>query len=76
MRASEPGCIDLGFRPESCFWPLGLETHRVTRIKGAKRRSSNLDLSQHALSKGRSGWVAYDRNLLALSKWSWIGPLL
>jgi hypothetical protein len=32
-----PG-IDLGFRPTSYFWPLGLETHLLARIKGAERK--------------------------------------
>jgi hypothetical protein len=31
--------IDLSFRPASYFWPMGLETHLLTRIKGAERRA-------------------------------------
>ena len=34
-----PG-IDLAFRPRSYFWPLGLETHLLTRIKGAERKTA------------------------------------
>ena len=33
-----PG-IDLSFRPASYFWPLGLETHLLARIKGAERKA-------------------------------------
>jgi hypothetical protein len=33
-----PG-IDLSFRPASYFWPMGLETHLLSRIKGAERRA-------------------------------------
>ena len=31
--------IDLSFRPRRCFWPLGLEKHLLTHIKGAARRA-------------------------------------
>ena len=31
--------IDLSFRPTSYFWPMGLETHLLSRIKGAERRA-------------------------------------
>jgi hypothetical protein len=34
-----PG-IDLQFRPPSYFWPLGLETHLLARIKGAERKAA------------------------------------
>ena len=34
-----PG-IDLAFRPTSYFWPLGLETHLLARIKGAERKAA------------------------------------
>jgi hypothetical protein len=33
-----PG-IDLSFRPASYFWPLGLETHLLARIKGFERKA-------------------------------------
>ena len=33
-----PG-IDLSFRPASYFWPLGLQTHLLARIKGAERKA-------------------------------------
>lgn len=32
-----PG-IDLAFRPTSYFWPMGLDKHLLSRIKGAERR--------------------------------------
>jgi hypothetical protein len=57
--------IDLKFRPPSYFWPLGLETHLLARIKGAERQAAlkqlidakRLDqipdfLAQSALSDG------------------------
>ena len=34
-----PG-IDLTFRPKSYFWPLGLDTHLLARIKGAERKAA------------------------------------
>jgi hypothetical protein len=34
-----PG-INFEFRPRSYFWPLGLEQHLLTRIKGAERKSA------------------------------------
>ena len=34
-----PG-INLDFRPPSYFWPLGLETHLLSRIKGAERKAA------------------------------------
>jgi hypothetical protein len=40
MQATELGSIDLGFRPQSYFWPLGLETHLLSRIKGAERKAA------------------------------------
>lgn len=39
MQATETG-IDLAFRPKSYFWPLGLETHLLSRIKGAERKAA------------------------------------
>jgi hypothetical protein len=32
--------IDLEFRPKSYFWPMGLETHLLARIKGAERKAA------------------------------------
>ena len=65
MSTSRTGEIDLEFRPSSYFWPLGLATHLLARIKGAKRKEAlkrlidegRLDeipdcLSQSALSDG------------------------
>ncbi len=40
MESTELGDIDLGFRPKSYFWPLGLETHLLSRIKGAERKAA------------------------------------
>ena len=40
MASIEPGDIDLGFRPKAYFWPLGLETHLLARIKGAERKAA------------------------------------
>ena len=37
--APVPG-IDLAFRPKSYFWPLGLDTHLLARIKGAERKAA------------------------------------
>ena len=34
-----PG-IDVAFRPKSYFWPLGLDTHLLARIKGAERKAA------------------------------------
>lgn len=34
-----PG-VDLSYRPRSYFWPLGLESHLLTRIKGAERQAA------------------------------------
>ena len=34
-----PG-IDLSFRPQTYFWPLGLETHLLARIKGVERKAA------------------------------------
>ena len=30
---------DLGYRPESYFWPITHETHRIAAIKGEQRRN-------------------------------------
>ena len=36
----EAQTIDLEFRPQSYFWPLGLEKHLLSRIKGAQRKEA------------------------------------
>ena len=36
--------IDLDFRPKSYFWPLGLEAHLLSRVKGAERRAALKEL--------------------------------
>jgi len=40
QRRPELPNIDLYFRPASYFWPLGLETHLLARIKGAERKAA------------------------------------
>jgi hypothetical protein len=40
MNSPERSGIDLNFRPRSYFWPLGLETHLLARIKGAERKAA------------------------------------
>lgn len=40
MSGFDLGGIDLGFRPASYFWPMGLETHLLSRIKGAERKAA------------------------------------
>jgi hypothetical protein len=40
MSAPELPGIALEFRPRSYFWPLGLETHLLARIKGAERKAA------------------------------------
>ena len=47
-----PG-IDLTFRPDSYFWPMGLETHLLTRIKGATRRAA----LQHLIATKQLGAI-------------------
>ncbi|MEQ1801791.1 MAG: hypothetical protein ABL989_07715 [Gammaproteobacteria bacterium] len=36
----EDNAIDLDFRPRSYFWPLGLEKHLLSRVKGAQRKQA------------------------------------
>ena len=38
MQTRQATGINLDFRPKSYFWPTGLETHLLSRIKGAERR--------------------------------------
>jgi len=45
---SSSDIIDLGFRPASYFWPLGLEKHLLSRIKGAERKAA----LQHLIDSG------------------------
>lgn len=40
MHSSDIPGIDLNFRPTSYFWPLGLEKHLLSRVKGAERRTA------------------------------------
>lgn len=40
MNALTTSGIDLNYRPSSYFWPMGLETHLLARIKGAERKAA------------------------------------
>jgi hypothetical protein len=40
VQVSEVPGINLDFRPPSYFWPMGLETHLLARIKGAERKAA------------------------------------
>jgi len=40
MQASDLAGINLDYRPKSYFWPLGLETHLLSRVKGAERKAA------------------------------------
>ena len=40
MQSHQPREIDLDFRPKSYFWPTGLETHLLSRVKGAERKAA------------------------------------
>jgi hypothetical protein len=39
MSVDKPG-IDLGYRPQSYFWPIGHDTHVIAAIKGERRRQA------------------------------------
>ena len=41
--------IDLAFRPKTYFWPLGLDRHLLTHVKGAARRA----MLQRLIDEGR-----------------------
>jgi hypothetical protein len=41
--------IDLAFRPKTYFWPLGLDKHLLTHVKGAARRA----MLQRLIDEGR-----------------------
>ncbi len=40
MATTDTDGVDMGYRPKSYFWPLGLETHLLSRIKGAERKAA------------------------------------
>ncbi len=40
MKSHHPGGIDLDFAPKSYFWPASLETHLLSRVKGAERKAA------------------------------------
>ena len=40
MQSPQASGIDLDFRPNSYFWPTGLETHLLSRVKGAERKAA------------------------------------
>jgi hypothetical protein len=52
--------IDLAFRPASYFWPLGLGTHLLARVKGAERKAA----LKRLIDQGRLDEVS---NILAQS---------
>lgn len=37
---SDVSGMDLSYRPRSYFWPLGLDSHLLARVKGAERRTA------------------------------------
>jgi hypothetical protein len=39
----EKPIIDLGYRPQSYFWPITHDTHLIAAIKGERRRSAIRD---------------------------------
>jgi hypothetical protein len=45
--------IDLAFRPKGYFWPLGVEKHLLTHIKGAARRA----MLERLIEEGRFGEI-------------------
>ncbi len=53
--------IDLDFRPDSYFWPMGAETHLLARMKGAERKAA---LQRH-ITAGRRDAIP---DILARSK--------
>ena len=40
MQSNQPREVDVDFRPKSYFWPTGLETNLLSRIKGAERKAA------------------------------------
>ena len=44
MATTEAVQIDLDYRPASYFWPHGLATHLLARVKGAARKAALKDL--------------------------------
>lgn len=55
MKAASLHGIDQAFRPSSYFWPLGLEKHLLSRIKGAERKAA----LQRLVDSGRLDAVPY-----------------
>jgi len=45
--------IDLAFRPKGYFWPLGVQKHLLTHIKGAARRA----MLERLIEEGRFGEI-------------------
>src|SRR5690242_20725991 len=58
MQSNQPRQIDLGFRPRSYFWPTGLETHLLSRIKGAERKAALKQLLDSARPKDIPDFLA------------------
>ena len=44
MATTEAVEINLDYRPASYFWPHGLATHLLARVKGAARKAALKDL--------------------------------
>jgi len=58
MTAAIQSDVDLGFRTQTCFWPLGLEKHLLSRIKGAGRRAAlKLLIDSGRLEDIPTSWV-------------------
>jgi hypothetical protein len=49
MQTPQATGIDLDFRPKSYFWPASLETHLLSRVKGAERKAA----LKRSLDRGR-----------------------
>lgn len=58
MKTIELNDVDLGFRPKSYFWPLGLETHLLARIKGAERKAALKRLIDSGRLEEIPDWLA------------------
>ena len=57
MGTKEIGGIDLGFRPRTYFWPLNLQTHWLSRIKGAERQAELRRLIDEGRAQDLPQWL-------------------
>ena len=53
--------VYLGFRPRSYFWPLGLETHLLARVKGAERKAALKQLIDAGRMDDIPGFLAHSK---------------